>query len=80
MAALRRQIYLTQEQRERLDLLARTRGESLAELIRNAVDGYLDQESLDPGAALELSFGAVPDAAAPPRSEWAGRESTGAGV
>ena len=73
MAALRTQIYLTAEQRERLDALRRSRDESLAEVIRAAVDEYLDRETLDRGSALELSFGAAPDAEVPGRDEWAGR-------
>lgn len=73
MAALRTQIYLTAEQRERLDALRRSRGESLAELIREAVDGFLESEALEPEAALELSFGAAPGAEVPSRSEWEAR-------
>lgn len=73
MAALRTQVYLTEEQRERLDALRRARGESLAELIRDAVDSYLDREGLDRDAALELTFGAVPGAQVPAREEWGER-------
>lgn len=74
MAALRTQIYLTAEQRGRLDALRQSRGESLAELIRAAVDEFLDRERLDLATALELSFGAVPGLEVPPRSEWGERE------
>jgi len=70
----RTQIYLTSEQRTRLDELARRRGGSLAELIREAVDAYL--AAAGPGAveALERTFGASPDFTAPPREEWSKRE------
>ena len=72
-AALRTQIYLTAEQRQRLDALRQSREVSLAELIRVAVDDYLDREQLDRDAALELTFGAVPEAAAAGREEWGAR-------
>lgn len=67
------EIYLTEEQRRRLDSLRRSRGESLAELIRVAVDDFLDREGLGPDASLEQTFGVVPDAAVPDRGEWPGR-------
>ncbi len=59
MAALRTQIYLSAEQRARLDAIRESRGGSLAELIREAVDDYLGREQLDQGTALERSFGSV---------------------
>jgi hypothetical protein len=74
MAALRTQIYLTREQRTALDELADADGASLAELIRDAVDEYLRTRPADPDSALDASFGAVPDAAAVPRSDWDERE------
>lgn len=74
MAALRTQIYLTPEQRRALDDLAETDEVSLAELIRLAVDEFLLIRKTDPDAALDASFGAVPEAAAAPRSEWQKRE------
>ncbi len=77
MAALRTQIYLTEEQRRRLDSLRRTRGESLAELIRDAVDDFLDREGLDPGMSLEQTFGAAPDAEVPDRADWSTRPAVG---
>ena len=69
MPATRTQIYLTSEQRKRIDTVARSAGVSMAEIIRRAVDGYMDRY-IDPGPALEATFGAVPDAAAPSRDEW----------
>ncbi len=69
-AALRTQVYLTREQRARLDALSEARGESLAELIRDAVDEFLTSERLDPEAALASSFGAAPMAEVPGRRQW----------
>jgi hypothetical protein len=73
MAALRTQIYLTVAQRKELDALAAREGASLAELIREAVDEYLEVRPVDLDEALEGSFGAVPEATAAPRSEWEAR-------
>ncbi len=42
----------------------------MAEVIRTAVDRYLD-ETADPSAALAATFGADPNATAPSRDEWA---------
>lgn len=69
MAATRTQIYLTAEQRERLDALARQHGKALAELVREAVDEYLDHVP-NPRRALDATFGALPDLDVPPRGEW----------
>lgn len=74
-AALRTQIYLTREQRDELDRLSEREGASLAELIRDAVDEYLDSRPVGIDEALEASFGAVPDAEMPSRREWGRRES-----
>jgi predicted DNA-binding protein len=73
MASTRTQIYLTAEQRKRLDELAKREGKSLAELIRAAVDRYLDEEShpkVDLEEHLRRFFGSMPDLEVPPRSEW----------
>ncbi len=70
----RTQIYLTGEQRARLDELARRRGGSLAELIREAVDAYLAGAGPGAAEALERTCGASPEFAAPPREEWHKRE------
>lgn len=75
MAALRTQIYLTAQQRHELDAISERHGRSLAELIREAVDEYLEMRPTDVDAALEQSFGAVPSASSASRSEWAGRAS-----
>ena len=72
MASTRTQIYLTVEQRKRLDQLRKRDGKSLAELIREAVDRYLEEESppkVDLQAHLDGFFGIAPDFEVPPR-EW----------
>lgn len=71
MSAKRTQIYLTEEQRARIDQLADAEGSTMAEVIRRAVDRYLDGCTPDPGQALKRTFGLAPDAAAPDRGEWA---------
>jgi predicted DNA-binding protein len=63
-------VYLTDEQRDRIDAIAEAEGVTMAEVIRRALDRYLDREVPDPSAALEATFGAQPDAAAPSRGEW----------
>lgn len=65
----RTQIYLTEEQRRRIDELAAAAGVTMAEIVRRAIDGYLD-DLVDPKTALAATFGAVADAAFPSRDEW----------
>ena len=69
MASTRTQIYLTEEQRRRIDRIAAAKGLTMAEVIRRAVDEYLVLE-LDPSEALTATFGAAPEASAPSRDEW----------
>ena len=70
MSATRTQIYLTEEQRERIDEIAQSDGVTMAEVIRRALDAYLKQQRADPGAALSATFGADPDARVPDRDQW----------
>lgn len=70
MAALRTQIYLRRDQRTRADALRRRDGRSLAEVVRDALDEYLEREAPDAGAALRETFGALPDLEIPSRDEW----------
>ena len=70
MAATRTQIYLTEDQRDRLDELVRREGRSLAALIRVAVDEFLARSAPDPEQALDLTFGSAPEFEVPPRNEW----------
>lgn len=70
MAARRTQIYLTAEQRNRLDERRRRERRTLAELVRQAVDAYLADRSVDPASALNDTFGALPKLEVPSRHEW----------
>lgn len=65
----RTQIYLTEEQRRRIDELAAAEGVTMAEIVRRALDGYLDEQA-DPHAALLATFGSVPNLEVPSRDEW----------
>lgn len=71
MAAQRTQIYLTADQRRLLDERARQERKTLAEVIREAVDRYLeDQSPRARQAVLDTTFGALPSLEIPPREEW----------
>ena len=70
MSATRTQVYLTDEQRQRIDALAEVEGVTMAEIIRRALDVYLKDENPDPELALTATFGAAPDASVPNRDEW----------
>jgi predicted DNA-binding protein len=69
MSATRTQIYLTEEQRRRIDEVAKASGVTMAEIVRRALDAYLAGE-VDSSTALAATFGAVPDASVPSRDEW----------
>ena len=69
MSATRTQIYLTDDQRRRIDRVAAARGLTMAEVVRRAVDDYLDTEP-DAEHTLAATFGAVPDADVPSRDDW----------
>jgi predicted DNA-binding protein len=70
MAARRTQIYLTAEQRKRLDERRRRERRPMAELVREALDAYLADRSVDPATALNSTFGALPKLEVPSRDEW----------
>ena len=70
MPSTRTQIYLTDDQRKRLDQRGRRSGAPLARMIREAVDGYLADGEPDVQAALDDTFGTIPDLTVPPRDEW----------
>ena len=70
MAATRTQIYLTREQRNGLDRVARREGTSLAQVVRQAVDDYLGHRESNLQAALDATAGALPDLEVPSRDEW----------
>ena len=69
MSAIRTQIYLTEDQRARIDRVAEAEGLTMAELIRRALDEYLEDDT-DPAPALAATFGADPTAEAPSRDTW----------
>jgi len=74
MASTRTQVYLRADQRKRLDELSRRQQRSLAELVREAVDAYLAGAPPVTGAALDATFGSIPDLVVPSRDEWDRRD------
>jgi hypothetical protein len=66
--AVRTQIYLSAEQRKRLDARAKREGKSMAQLIRDAVDKFIAADDVD--YVMRKTFGMAPDFEVPPRSEW----------
>ena len=70
MSAIRTQIYLSEEQRRRIDEVIQTEGVTLAYFVRRAVDAYLDHADVDAQENLVATFGADPVAAYPDRAEW----------
>jgi hypothetical protein len=77
-ASTRTQVYLTQEQRDRIEALRARDGRTLAEVIRTALDEYLATHSPAADEAwraemqrvLDETFGIAPDFEVPPREEW----------
>lgn len=65
--AHRTQIYLTDEQRTRLDAIAAQRQLTMAEVVRRALDSYLEADD-----DLDASFGGAPGLRdlVPGRDEW----------
>jgi len=70
MASTRTQIYLTDDQRRRLDARGRRTGAPMARMIREAVDAYLTDDRPDVEAILEETFGSLPALELPDREEW----------
>lgn len=70
MSATRTQVYLTEEQRQRIDALAEAEGVTMAEIVRRALTFYLEGEAPDPTVALAATFGTAPDATVPSRDGW----------
>jgi hypothetical protein len=69
MSAIRTQIYLTTEQRDQIDRVAASEGVTMAEVVRRALDTYLERD-VDAKAALAATFGADAKATAPSRDDW----------
>jgi hypothetical protein len=63
-------VYLTPEQRQRIDELATSRGITMAEVVRRALDDYLEEETPSAAPILAETFGAAPDLVTPSRDEW----------
>jgi predicted DNA-binding protein len=70
MSATRTQVYFTDDQRRRIDALAEAEGVTMAEIVRRALNAYLEDEHPDPELALAVTYAAHPDAAVPGRDEW----------
>lgn len=75
--ATRTQVYLTAEQRRRIDELRARDGRTLAEVIRTALDEYLsthghdgvERERAETQRVLDETFGIAPDFPYPDRDE-----------
>ena len=65
--AVRTQVYLTEEQRARLNDRAHRQGVGMAHVIREAIDSFLATDD-----DIEATFGAAPDIgrSIPSRAEW----------
>lgn len=70
MASTRTQIYLTDDQRRRLDARGKRSGQPLARMIREAVDAYLAEDRPDVEALLDETYGTLPEIEIPGRDEW----------
>ncbi len=70
MAATRTQVYLTEEQRQRIDELAAVEGVTLAEIVHRALDAYFSSYVPDASASLSRTFGALANIEVPSRDEW----------
>jgi hypothetical protein len=70
MSATRTQVYFTEEQRRRLDALAKQEGKTLAAVVREAVDAYVAPAPPDLDVVLDETFGSMPDLEVPTRDEW----------
>jgi hypothetical protein len=76
--ATRTQVYLTAEQRRRIEELRARDGRTLAEVVRAALDEYLaahgpraeEARRAELQRALDETFGSMPDLEVPPREEW----------
>lgn len=53
-----------------VDDRARREGKSMAQIIREALDAYLNERKPDAVAALDQTFGSMPDLEVPGREEW----------
>ena len=73
--ATRTQIYLSAQQRRRLDERRKREGKTLAAVIRDAIDAYLERPDLKTAKAiLDATFGIAPDFDLPPGLERTRRD------
>jgi hypothetical protein len=70
MPSTRTQIYLTDDQRRRLDARGKKVGAPMARMIREAVEAYLVDDKGEIEAALDETFGTLPELELPNRDEW----------
>lgn len=70
-------MYLTAEQRQRLDVLTKATGLTLAQVIRRALDEYLATQHADVDAALAETYGADTEAMTPSRDDRSPNEPAG---
>ena len=70
MATTRTQMYLTEQQRERIDELAGIEGVTPAEIVRRAIDAYFSSYVPDASASFSRTFGALTDIEVPSRDKW----------
>jgi predicted DNA-binding protein len=71
MSATRTQVYLTEAQRTRIDALRAQDGRTMAQIVREALDRYLEEEETpDLQTVLDATFGSRPDFEVPSRDEW----------
>ena len=74
MPATRTQVYLTREQRQKLDSRRRRERKTLAAVVRDAIDAYVGKEKpADLRKTLTDTFGVAPGFRAPSRDEWGQR-------
>ncbi len=74
MPATRTQIYLTAEQRTKLDSRGKRERKSMAAVVRDAIDAYVGKETpAEVRKILEDTFGTNPRLSVPSRDEWGER-------
>jgi predicted DNA-binding protein len=64
--AHRTQIYLSDEQRARIDELAKSRHTTMAEIVRRAIDAYLGSDDFDSSFGEAAGIGST----VPSRDGW----------
>ena len=70
MAATRTQIYLTADQRKKLDARRKRERKTLAAIVRDAIDAYLAPSEAAYQKILDETFGSIPNLQVPSRDEW----------